>query len=163
MRLTFCSIFPSDYKDYKMKKNKYCIMWTQCSTWVQYQKQQNDLSLFPRQTIQYHSNPSLCPDHQCWRSWSWRVYEDLQSLLELTPKRKKRFPFHHSWLECKNRKSRGTWSHRQVWPWSTKWSRAKANRVLPREHTGHSKHPLPKTQEKVIHMSITRWLIQKSD
>ena len=25
---------------------------------------------------------------------------------------------------------------------------AKANRVLPREHTGHSKHPLPTTQEK---------------
>ena len=43
MRLTFCSIFPSDYKDYKMKKMKYCIMWTQCSTWVQSQKWQNDL------------------------------------------------------------------------------------------------------------------------
>ena len=27
----------------------------------------------------------------------------------------------------------------------------KANRVLPREHTGHSKHPLPTTQEKTIH------------
>ena len=27
-------------------------------------------------------------------------------------------------------------SNRQVWPWSTKQSRAKANRVLPREHTG---------------------------
>ena len=26
------------------------------------QKRQNDLCLFPRQTIQYHSNPSLCPD-----------------------------------------------------------------------------------------------------
>ena len=26
------------------------------------QKWQNDLSLFPRQTIQYHGNPSLCPD-----------------------------------------------------------------------------------------------------
>ena len=26
-----------------------------------------------------------------------------------------------------------------------KGSRAKANRVLPREHTGHSKHPLPAT------------------
>ena len=25
-----------------------------------------------RQTIQYHSNPSLCPNHQCW-SWSWMV------------------------------------------------------------------------------------------
>ena len=32
-----------------------------CSTWVQSQKQQNDPCLFPRQTIQYHSNPSLCP------------------------------------------------------------------------------------------------------
>ena len=30
-----------------------------CSTWVQSQKQQNDLGLFPRQIIQYHSNPSL--------------------------------------------------------------------------------------------------------
>ena len=33
-----------------------------CSTWMQSQKQQNDLSSFPRQTIQYHSNPSLCPN-----------------------------------------------------------------------------------------------------
>ena len=41
-------------------------------------------------------------------------------------------------------------------PWSTEWSRAKANRVLPREHTGHSKHPLPTTQEKTLHMDITR-------
>ena len=34
-----------------------------CSTWVQSQKQQNDLCLFPRQTIQYQGNPSLCPNH----------------------------------------------------------------------------------------------------
>ena len=33
-----------------------------CSTWMQSQKQQNDLCSFPRQTIQYHSNLSLCPD-----------------------------------------------------------------------------------------------------
>ena len=32
------------------------------STWMQSQKQQNDLYLFPRQTIQYHSNPILCPN-----------------------------------------------------------------------------------------------------
>ena len=31
-----------------------------CSTWMQSQKQQNDLCSFPRQTIQYHSNPSHC-------------------------------------------------------------------------------------------------------
>ena len=28
-----------------------------CSTWMQSQKWQNDLCSFPRQTIQYHSNP----------------------------------------------------------------------------------------------------------
>ena len=33
-----------------------------CSTWKQSQKRQNDLCSFPRQTIQYHDNPSLCPD-----------------------------------------------------------------------------------------------------
>ena len=29
---------------------------------------------------------------------------------------------------------------------------AKANRVLPGECTGHSKHPVPTTQEKTLHM-----------
>ena len=33
-----------------------------CSTWEQSQKRRSDLCLFPRQTIQYHSNPSLCPN-----------------------------------------------------------------------------------------------------
>ena len=54
----------------------------------------------------------------------------------------KRWPFHYRGLECKSRKSKDTWSNRQIWPWSTEWSRSQANRVLPREHTGHSKHPL---------------------
>ena len=75
----------------------------------------------------------------------------------------KRCHFHHMGLECKSRKSRDTWSNRQVWPWSTKWSRAKANRVLPRECTGHSKHPLPATQERTLHMDITRWSTPKLD
>ena len=42
-------------------------------------------------------------------------------------------------------------------------AKAKANRVLPRDGTGHSKHPLPTTQEKTLHMNITRWSILKSD
>ena len=45
-----------------------------------------------------------------------RFYEDLQDLLELTPK--KRCPFHSRGLECKSRKSRNTWSNRQIWPWN---------------------------------------------
>ena len=66
-------------------------------------------------------------------------------------------------LKCKSRKSRDTWSNRQVWPSSTKWSRAKANRVLPRECTGHSKHCFPTTQETTLHINITRWSVVKSD
>ena len=31
--------------------------------------------------------------------------------------------------------------------------------VLSREHTGHSKYPLPTTKEETLHMDITRWPI----
>ena len=41
--------------------------------------------------------------------------------------------------------------------------KAKTNRVLPRKCTGHSKHPLPTTQEKTLHMDISRWSTPKSD
>ena len=47
-------------------------------------------------------------------------------------------------------------------PWSTKWSRKKANRVLSREHTSHNKHLFPTTQEITLYMDITRWSIPKS-
>ena len=88
-------------------------------------------------------------------------YEDSQDLFQTnTPKR---CPFHYRGLECKSRKSRNTWSNRQIWPSNTEWSRAKTNRVLPRKYTGHSKHPLPTTQEKTLHIDITRWPTLKSD
>ena len=45
-----------------------------------------------------------------------QFYEDLKDLLELTPK--KRCPFHYRGRECKSRKSRNTWSNRQIRPWS---------------------------------------------
>ena len=44
-------------------------------------------------------------------------YEDLKDLLELTPQ--KRCPVHYRGLEGKSRKSRNSWSIRQIWPWST--------------------------------------------
>ena len=43
-------------------------------------------------------------------------YEELQDLSELTPKKKS--PFHYIGLGCKSRKSRNTWSNRQIWPWN---------------------------------------------
>jgi len=87
-------------------------------------------------------------------------YEDLKPFRTNT---QKRCSFHFRRQECKSRKSRNTWSNRQIWPWSMEWSRAKASRVLPRERAGHSKHPLPTTQEKTLHMDITRWSTPKSD
>ena len=78
-----------------------------------------------------------------WRSWSWTVLWRPTRPSRINTQ--KRCPFLYRRLECKSRKSSATWSNRQVQPWSTEWSRAKANRVLPTERTGHSKHPLPTT------------------
>ena len=63
----------------------------------------------------YHSNPSLCPNAEGAKVE--RFYEDLEDLLELTPKKDVHFI---RGLECKSRKSRDTLSNRQIWPWSTK-------------------------------------------
>ena len=92
--------------------------------------------------------------------WQATVHKVAKSWTRLRPFRtntQKRCPFHYRGLQCKSRKSRNTWSNRQIWPWSKEWSRAKTNRVLPREFTGQRKHPLPTTQEKTLHMDITRW------
>ena len=87
-------------------------------------------------------------------------YEDLQDLLELTPKKDVLFII-------------GDWNAKigsQETPGVTgKFGHGVQNeagqrpRVLPRECTGHSKHPLPATQEKTLHMDITRWSTLKSD
>ena len=40
----------------------------------------------------------------------------------LTPVRTntpKKSPFHYRGLECKSKKSRNTWTNRQMWPWNT--------------------------------------------
>ena len=90
-----------------------------------------------------------------------RFYEDLQDLLEQTCKTDVLFT---------------------IWDWNAKVGsqetpgvtgkfglgiRNEAGRrlteFLPRERTGHSKYPLPTTQEKTLHMDITRWSTPKSD
>ena len=54
---------------------------------MQSQKQQSDLCSFPRQTIQYHSDPSLAPTSNAEEAEAEWFYEDLQDLLKLTPKK----------------------------------------------------------------------------
>ena len=90
-----------------------------------------------------------------------RFYEDLQDLLGLTPKRDVLFII-GDW-NAKVGSQKNTWSNKQIWPWNTERSRANTNRVLPRKWTGHSKHPLPTTQEKTLYMDIMRWSTPKSD
>ena len=102
---------------------------------------------------------------------SYRVEHDRSNLALAAwrPKRpfrtktQKRCPFDYRGLECKCRMSRNTWTNEKIWPWNMEWSRAKANRVFPRECTGHSKYLLLTTQEKTLHMDITRWSTPKSD
>ena len=129
---------------------------------MQSQTQQNDLCCFQGKPFNITVIQVYAPTSN-WRSWSWMVlWRPVRPFRTNTPKR---CPFHYRGLECKSRKSRNTWSNRQIWnwPWNTERSREKANRVLPRECCGHSKHPLPTTQEKTLRMDITRWSTPKSD
>ena len=45
-----------------LRRNGVAILVSKSSSWVQSQKRQIDLCSFPRQTVQYHSNPSLRPN-----------------------------------------------------------------------------------------------------
>ena len=125
---------------------------------MQSQKRQNDLCFqgksFNITVIQVYAPTSNAEEVE-------RFYEDLQDLLELIPKKDVLF-IKGDW-SAKAWSQENTWSNRQIWTWSTEWSRAKTNRVLPRECTDHSKHTLPATQERSIHMDMTRWPTLKSD
>ena len=89
-----------------------------------------------------------------------RFYEDLPDLLELTPKKDVLFIL-------------GDWNEKvgsQETPGVTgKFGLGLQNEVGQRvtefcqENAGRSKHPLPTTQEKTLHMDITRWSTLKSD
>ena len=50
-----------------------------------------DHGLFPRQTNQHQSNPSLCPNRQCQRSWSWPfIWRQTWPFITNTKKKKKK-------------------------------------------------------------------------
>ena len=90
-----------------------------------------------------------------------RCYEDLQDLLKLTPKRHVLFIIGDWNAKVGSKETPGVTGKFGLE--STEQSRAKTNRVLPRECTGHSKHHLPTTQEKTLHMDITKCSTPKSD
>ena len=83
---------------------------------MQSQKRQNDLCFqgkpFNITVIQVYAPTSNAEEAEV----EW-FCEDLEDLLELTPKRDVLFII--GGLECKSRKSRTIWSNRQIWPWNT--------------------------------------------
>ena len=120
-------------------------------------------SLFPRQTIQYHSNPIYAPTSNAEEGEVEWVYEDLQILLELTSKKDVLFII-------------GDWNAKegsQEIPGVTdKFSLGVQNEAGQRltefcqENTlvsSNTLNPLPTTQDMILHVDITRWSILKSD
>ena len=110
--------------------------------WGQSQKSQKDLCLFPSKSVNIRVIQVHVPTSNAEEAEAEWFYEDLQDLLELTLKKVSSFRclLHHRGLECKSKKSRDNWSNRQICPWCTGWSRAKANRVSrPAQQAGFLK------------------------
>ena len=89
-----------------------------------------------------------------------QFYEDLQDLLELTPKKDVLFIIGDWNAKVGSQETPGVTGRFGLGVQNEAGQRL---RVLPRERTGHSKHPFPTTQEKTLHMDITRWSTPKSD
>ena len=78
--------------------------------------------------------------------------KDLQDLLELIPKKEVLFIIGDRNAKVGSQETPGITDKFGLGIWNEAGQRL---RVLPRECTGHSKHPFPTTQEKTLHMDIT--------
>ena len=89
-----------------------------------------------------------------------RFYEDLQDLIELTTKKDVLVIIGDWNVKVGSQETAGVTGKFGLGIWNEAGQRLT---VLPRKCTGHNKHPLPTTQEKTLHMDITRWSTPKSD
>ena len=80
-------------------------------------------------------------------------FEDLQDLLELTPLKDVLFIIGDWNAKVVSQETSGVTGKFGLGMWNEV---GQSNRVLPRKCTGHSKHPILTTQEKTLHMDITR-------
>ena len=76
----------------RIPKKKWCSHHSQqkspkCGTWMQSQKRKNDLSSFPRQTIQYTVIQVCAPTSNAEEAEVEWLCEDIQDLLELATKK----------------------------------------------------------------------------
>ena len=112
---------------------------------MQSQKQQNDLYSFPRQTIhitviQVYASMSNAEEAE-------QSYEDLKDLLKLTPKKDVLFIIGDLNAKVGSQETPGVTGKLGL---GVQNEAGQKLIVLPREHTGHSKHSLP-TREDSTH------------
>src|SRR5574340_580145 len=110
---------------------------------MQYQKRQNDLCSFPRQTIQVYAPTSNTEEAEFER-----FYEDLQDLLELTPKKDVLFFI-------------GDWNAKvgsQETPGVTGKFGLGVQKEAGQRQTEFCQENAFFQQQKTLHMDITRWL-----
>ena len=81
-----------------------------------------------------------------------------KKLLELTPKREVLFIIGDRNVKLGSQEMPGVTGKFGLGIWNEAGQRLI---VLPSKWTGYSKHPLSTTQEKTLHMDMTRWSIPK--
>ena len=107
----------------------------------------------------YHDNPSLCPDSNAEEAEVERFYEDLQDLLELTPKKDVHFIMGDWNAKVGNQETPGV---------TGKFGLGVQNEAGQRltEFCQEKALVIANTffqQNKTLHMDITRWSTPKSD
>ena len=123
-------------------------------------QKQNYLCSFPWQTIQYHSNPSLCPTSYAKEAEVEWFYEDLQDLLELTPAKDVLFI-----LEDWNAKVGSQEIPRVTSNFGLGTQNETGQRLTEfcQENTLVIENTLFQQHKRRLHMDITRWPTLKTD
>ena len=111
--------------------------------------------------IQFYASTSNAEEAEV----EW-FYEDLQDLLELTPKKDVLFIIGDCNAKVESQETPGVTGKFGLGIRNEAGQRLTEfcqESLVTNVFTGHSKHPLPTTQEKTLHMDITRWSTPKSD
>ena len=120
---------------------------------MQSQKLENDLCSFLRQTTQYHSNPSLCPTSNAEETEVERFYEDLQHLLEQTPRKDVLFIIRDWNAKVRGQETPGVTGKFGLGMW-----KEAGQRLIEfcQENVLVIANTLFQTQVKTLHMDVTR-------
>ena len=127
---------------------------------MQSQKRQNDLFV-PKETHSISRWSKPMPQPVMLKNRSWMVLWRLTRHLELTPPKYVLFIIGDWNVKVRSQETPGVTGKFGLGVQIE--AGQKADKVLPRECPSHSKHPLPTTQEKTLHMDIPRWSTPKAD